>query len=384
MLLSFDNPELSESEKTYLSDPVGVGTTNLSVKNSANFATNDYVVIGMLGHELTEVKRISAVPSVSSLTSVATEYSHSSDDPIYKTYFNQIRIYRATSSGGSYTLLATVSINFANPRGVTVYDDTTGSSSYYYKIDYYNDVSTLSSSLSDILPGTGYGRLVAGKIIDEVQEDVHDRDEQISTRPQFLNDINDCNDYVYQFRKKWRHWKTSGTLTATADTETVSLSSLTDLDDFDYLEYNYVSGSTDITYRLREISVIEMDGKNQDANATHDDRLKTFAIDDTADNLRLNPIPDTTQTSKLTLHYYKTPNTVDSEGDTLEIPDRLVYKNYLKWQHFLRKEDHKMADKFERQTNLNILNLVRRQKKQSTQGRSLEYRRGGTRGRYKY
>ena len=55
------------------------------------------------------------------------------------------RIYRASSKNGSYSLITSIAI------GTYSYADSTGSSSYWYKISYYDGVN--ESSLSDAIQG---------------------------------------------------------------------------------------------------------------------------------------------------------------------------------------------------------------------------------------
>jgi hypothetical protein len=382
MKVTMFNPALRESEKTFLSDPIGIGALSLPVRSSSNYAVDQYVIIGQPRLERAEMKKITAISSATAMAIQATTYNHSSDDPVYRADYNKIRLYRAASSIGAYSLIDTVDIDWANPKGTTIYNDPNGVAASYYKFDYYNDVSTASSALSDPIPGVGYGRLVAGEIISDVLEDVHDTDEQVSTREQLLENFNDCHDYVYDKRKKWRHWRSTALATATAGTEEVPLPD--DFDDLDSVWYNYAITGTDISYRLREVSDIEMDGLNRNANATESNRLKKFSLNFEGDSIRTNPIVDTTQTNKITFHYYRTPTVIISEGDELDIPNPSVYKNYLMWRHYIRKDDPKTAKIWKDELDRSIINLVRRQKKGSTQGRSMEYRRGGTRGRYKY
>lgn len=55
------------------------------------------------------------------------------------------RVYRASSKGGTYTLLATISI------GTFSYTDDSGSSSFWYKVSYWDGIN--ESSLSDPVQG---------------------------------------------------------------------------------------------------------------------------------------------------------------------------------------------------------------------------------------
>lgn len=71
--------------------------------------------------------------------------------------YDQIKVYRSDSKTGTYVLITTVNIDQTtiadNSPGYTIYDDSTGSSSKYYKVSYYNSGSATESDLSDSFQG---------------------------------------------------------------------------------------------------------------------------------------------------------------------------------------------------------------------------------------
>lgn len=384
MLVIAENPTYRDAERTFLTDPLSASGTTWLVKNTAGFVANNYAVLGNPGQDKTEIKKISSVDSVTQFTGAATSFAHSPDDPVYLSRFNQIKIYRASSLSGSYTLLTTVDIQIDNSNGETVYDDTSGTTSNYYKVSYYNSTSGTESALSDPIPGSGYSRTSCAYLIDDILDEANDRAEQVATRGEVLRWLGDCDEEVWGSRKKWEFFREDDTLSATADTKTVALSGLSKtFDKLDYITFNYVSGGTDITYRLREIILPEYERKTDDNNDTHDDRIQEFALDFLNNNLLLNPIPDTTQTNKLTVYYYFKPSPYDSEGDTLYIPNSRVYFTYGMMRfHMKKKSEQRIIDKWEQKFFRAQLDLVRLQRRSSSQPRSMEYKRGSSRRYY--
>lgn len=73
------------------------------------------------------------------------------------TTYDQTEFLRASSSGGSFSTLSTVSIDTTTRTdlspGYTSITDSSGSSSYYYKVRWKNSVSGATSSLSDEFQG---------------------------------------------------------------------------------------------------------------------------------------------------------------------------------------------------------------------------------------
>jgi hypothetical protein len=66
--------------------------------------------------------------------------------------FDRLKVYRSTTGlTGAYTELTDGSTRIPLEESRTIYDfeDTSGASTYFYRISYFNSVSTLESSLSD-------------------------------------------------------------------------------------------------------------------------------------------------------------------------------------------------------------------------------------------
>lgn len=68
--------------------------------------------------------------------------------PESETSYDNVRVYRATSSTGTYSLIGTVT-NIAT----TYYYDETGTTNHWYKIDFYHTATTTASALSDAIQG---------------------------------------------------------------------------------------------------------------------------------------------------------------------------------------------------------------------------------------
>ena len=147
-------PEISAFEKTYLSGDEASGQTVLSVISSANFAANEFIVIGTPGAEQTEIRKISTIAAGTITVTVATSFDHAQGMQISFIPFDQIEVYSATSSGGSFSLLSAVSIRADALE--TYYPRTTDASTIYYKARFKNSNDTTYSDYSDEVSATGY------------------------------------------------------------------------------------------------------------------------------------------------------------------------------------------------------------------------------------
>lgn len=140
-------------EKTSFSAEEAIAQTDLSVDNAQGFSVDDYVVLGKIGSETSEIRKISAVASdLLSITVDATKFLHVKGAPIRIIRYNQRKFYRSTTESGTYTHLSSegspVNINVDRPEG-TEFEDSTGTTSSWYKATYYNSTSLIETSLSD-------------------------------------------------------------------------------------------------------------------------------------------------------------------------------------------------------------------------------------------
>lgn len=389
MLLTINSPTLEDAEKTVLTDPVSPLAVALYVKSSQGYANNQYIIIGEPGAEKTEMKQINAaITDDLVLPTTATEYSHNEGDPVYYARYNQIKIYKASSLTGAYALLTTEDIDVDNKGLITVYDDTTGLSTDYYKISYYNSQTTLESSLSDPIPGGGISTNTVRYIADSVLKEAQDENESITDRQEILDWFNECQSDVKNRRRKWAFLYDRAVSTRTASRGYYTLSTdfgVTDVDVIDHVDYNYNDGSTtDITYRLRYVPKEEFDYQTEDNDAETDDNTQIWTWDEATDYLWINPVPDTTQTAAYYLYYYKNFNELNSDGDVGEVPDTNIYKMYALMRYFTKKGDQQKVAFYMSEYERRVTSLAKRERKEVGQPYGFKYVPGAERRYFKY
>jgi hypothetical protein len=389
MLITADNPSLEQAEKTILTDPVSVGDTTINVKSSQGYTNTYPIIIGEPGNEKTEIKKINAaISSDTQLGVVATEFSHTEGDPVYEARYNQVKFYMSATVGGTYVLQTTVEIDVDNANGVTVWDDTDGVSTNYYKISYYNDVTTLESSLSNPIPGGGIGRTSVRYITDSVLKEAQDENEAITDRDEILDWMNECQEDVKNRRRKWAFLYKRAVSSRVADRGYYTLATdfgVSDVDVIDHIDYNFNDGSTtDITYRLRYVPKEEFDYQTEDNDAETSDSTAIWTYDEATDYLWVNPVPDTAQAAAFYLYYYKNFTELNSDGDAVEIPDPAVYKSYCLYRFFNKKGDQAKIGLYMNDYERRVSSLARRQRKEVGQPVGFKYVPGAERRYYKY
>jgi len=91
-------------------------------------------------------------------------------------HYDVVRVYRATSETGSYSVIGTTTL----VAGTTdyAYLDATGLSTHWYKTSYYNTSSLQESSLSDPIRGgaTGIPTIASTNIEENIRERIDDTD----------------------------------------------------------------------------------------------------------------------------------------------------------------------------------------------------------------
>lgn len=147
MILVVSNKNLLEkAKKTFLTSAVSAAGTTLTVKDNTGIANGDYLMIGELGEEGTEIKAVNgAVSAGTSITITAVTFAHGVDTPIYNIRYNQAEFSRATTLTGSKTVLTTASID---PSELfTSYEDTSNTTGYGF-IRWKNSTTSAVSSYS--------------------------------------------------------------------------------------------------------------------------------------------------------------------------------------------------------------------------------------------
>ena len=194
MIVKALHPSIDGNPRTNLTTKAASAQAVLVVQNATDFNTNDMLVIGNPGEELTEIKKIASISGKSLTLSANLVNSHPENTRITFIKYDQIKFYKATSINGTYNLVSTKNIAIDEPH--TLYDDSTALSTDYFKIKYYNSQSTDLSVYSDPIGASGFPRYSLIRIQDALYEQVGDIKEQYYTRTQITRWVNEIKDYI--------------------------------------------------------------------------------------------------------------------------------------------------------------------------------------------
>lgn len=352
MLIPVFNPETQDLEKSFLTDNYSSGATLISVKNTDRFITNDRIMIGEMGQEKTEIVTVSSpVGNGTDLNVGATVFSHSSNDPVYKLRFDQVKFYRSTTTDtGPWSSISTQPMDVDNEDLETKYDDVSGIAAYYYKFTFLHSLSGLESADSDVIGGGGWRREQVGNIIDELLREVSDPQEQNMTRSEMLGYFNDVNDdLTIDNSKPPEFLKTSMFLTRTADEKSISYPvdayGKSIMWKFYRMDYNYIDPTTSpITDNTKTITKVNLDDFQNEypdnlvpVSGGSDSKPAAMALDPFSNEFLFSQYFKTPAANVLQLRFWKFFDVIDSEGDVIETPTPKIYKLYIKAIYYRKR-----------------------------------------------
>jgi hypothetical protein len=201
------HPNLSSNETTFISADASSAVGSLSVENGLKFSTGEFIVVGSLGAEKSEIIRIhtSTTPTASTITlNSNTTLAHSRGDRITFIPYDQVVIQRSTDGGTSYSDLATISLRADTTE--IYYQHTAGASTDLYKVKFKNSATSNESELSDGIIATGFVENSAGAIIREALLALGEKvDDEVLTKEFLFSALNEGRSEIDEHRdiNKW-------------------------------------------------------------------------------------------------------------------------------------------------------------------------------------
>jgi hypothetical protein len=147
-------PDIAINERSEIRTDIDSGETVIPVKNAQGFSTNDYLCLGRVGDETTELIKISSTDEDARTITVesATKFAHYQDDPVIQFIYNKRKFYRYDSDTENWEHLSSEGspkdIEVDNPQG-TFFEDSEGTESNVYKSTYINVFRSVETSLED-------------------------------------------------------------------------------------------------------------------------------------------------------------------------------------------------------------------------------------------
>lgn len=154
---------------TRLRETEAAGATSLRVQNTDGLTTSWGVQIGETGHEQTEVL-IGTNSNGTTVTCPTTRFEHPQDTPVYFIKYDQVVFQRSTDgTAGTATSMTNGTVTYQADDFFTVFDDTSGSSTYGYRTHFRNSVLAVNSTQSDWITFAGHDFYSLAKMRDRIK-----------------------------------------------------------------------------------------------------------------------------------------------------------------------------------------------------------------------
>lgn len=182
--------------KTRLSFTEVSGTNVLRWENPNAFDASWAIQVGEVGEEQTEVVLLgTATPSGTAGTLTAnTLYEHPADTPLYGIKYNQVVFLKSTTgTGGTATAITGGTKTYQADHLYTFYDDTTGTSTDAFRVQFRNSVLDIVTTVSDWLTTSGFSFYSLAKIRERVKAKLWNAE--------FLDDTT-IDDWINEWREE--------------------------------------------------------------------------------------------------------------------------------------------------------------------------------------
>jgi hypothetical protein len=193
-LLTASNLDFTENAlKSYLLTNYLSGVTSIVVINSQGFAADDYILLGNISSETTEIVQVDTVTSATHTLSLkaATKFAHAESTRATIIGYNQVRFYHtatATFSGIPANLLTTMNAQVDSFQ--TQYSDIANSTGFgWYTL--YNSTTTAESDPSAAIPYAGYDENAAKTILDSFYSLLNSKELKLISEQDALSWLNE-------------------------------------------------------------------------------------------------------------------------------------------------------------------------------------------------
>ncbi len=198
------NPDLSSEEHSYLTLAGTASTTNITVADYEGFSDNDYLVIGPYGKERTEILKIDDASIDATITldsSYYPAYAHPANTVVTKTPWNIYSLESGSTETGSFSVLGTAELEVDDEY--SYYNDTSGTSTDWYKVRFYNSETATYSDYSDAVQAIGYKANSRGRLKEMVKSLFGDKYGKWVDDSDLDNFFYQVENEVFNYRKRW-------------------------------------------------------------------------------------------------------------------------------------------------------------------------------------
>lgn len=200
---------LAQNKDLILDQPATIATatiaaagTTLTVKNNGGFAQNDFILLGKIGEEKTEIKRITAaVTAGTSLTIAGVTFAHDIDTPVYKIDYDQVAFYNSATTTapavGSYITNGRIALD--PTQDYTYFEDTVNTTGYGFT-RFYDATAASYSVVSIAVPYTGYTKRMLRYMRNRIRRLINEPTDELIKDDEIDEEINTAQEEFAHLR----------------------------------------------------------------------------------------------------------------------------------------------------------------------------------------
>lgn len=177
MIISVSNNLETSSQYSFTLSSIASGGTTVPVRNINPYTAQYAIQIGKTGEEQSEILVLAAgAPSGTSINTLGTlRYSHPLDTPVYSIKYDKIVFLRSTTgTAGTATAITGGTVTITPDSNETIFNDSTGATTYAYQTYFLNSVTLDQSSNSAWFVPGGPTQYSLAALRNSVLEDLFD------------------------------------------------------------------------------------------------------------------------------------------------------------------------------------------------------------------
>jgi len=192
----YAKPDYALGELGILDGKIATGVSSINLVNADGFATDDYILIGEIGGERSEIAQVQSVSSQTLTLTGALSFAHDNKSKVYKLKYNQVKFYEDD------TVLATTTLK----SDYFTAESQSISSEKDYSISFYNSTSATESPRGEEIAGTENllctvgdllqyesSELLGRKILDKIDIATREIRAKFITQEQTITDLSTRN-----------------------------------------------------------------------------------------------------------------------------------------------------------------------------------------------
>lgn len=320
VILTADNRNLVSGAKySYLTTNYASGVSALAVTNGANFSANQFVIIGEIGNETTEIRKITSVTTNTLNLTAVTGFAHAESTKITVVPYDQVRFFRTTTTAFDELTPLTAYTTIEPDDWFNRYTDTTNTTGYGW-FKFKNSHTGAITGASNYIPYDNFGRDTVQKLLEGFYTLLNNNEQKIVN----LNDALEWASEGYDITKN-DLMMTNREYDASDGTTSISVVSGT-------AEYALATNFGEMIALWRNDTgepILPVDIEKVDAikNANSGNTTVNYYLRGLYIGITPNPVDSYT----LKYRYSKTAASLTAYTDTIDLPKKAFHnlKNYL-------------------------------------------------------